>query len=338
MYVINDIITPQELTGYAREASADFDVNQFILSRWLPTETIDDLDYRFERGGGGLVEAAVFRGYDTPTPFGARPGTVRVSGSLPPISRQLRLSEYDRIRLRNGNNAERLRSQVFNDAENVTKQIMARMELARGEALYSGKVILNENGVQATVDFARNASLTATEGTVWSNVAAPIPTSLRAHYDTYISINGRAPGAILTSTSVKRNMQKNTALLNLVAGSAAGRVQLNDAELNGFLESEGLPPITTYDAQVSVGGVATRIIPVDRLLFLPAPGETLGATLSGITSEALEPEYGLQGGDEPGIVAGVYKSADPVAVFTKAAAIKLPVLGNADLTMSIDVQ
>jgi hypothetical protein len=337
MLITDDWITPQELTGYTREASADFDVNQFILSRWLPVQTVDDLAYRFERGGGGLVEAAVYRGYDTPTPFGARPGITRVYGELPPISRQLRLSEYDRIRLRAGDNTERIRSAIFNDAENLARQILARIELARGEALYSGKVILNENGVQATVDFQRNASLTVTAGTVWSNIAAPIPTDLRTWFDTYVAINGRPPGAILTSTSVKRNMQKNTAVINMIAGSAAGRVQVNDAELNGFLESEGLPPVQTYDAQVSVGGVATRVIPVDRLLFLPAPGETLGATLSGVTSEAMEPEYGLEG-EEAGIVAGVYKSVAPIAIYTLAAALKLPILGNADLTMSADVQ
>lgn len=337
MYIIDDYITPQELTGYSRAASADFDVNEFILTRWLPTQPIDDLAYRFERGGGGLVEAAVFRGYDTPTPFGARQGITRVSGELPPISRQLRLSEYDRIRLRAGNNTDRLRNAIFNDADNLVRQISARMELARGEALYTGKVILNENGVQATVDFGRAAGHTVTAGTVWSNIAAPITTELRTWFDTYVATNGRPPGAILTSTSVKRNMQKNTSIINAIAGSAAGRVMVNDAELNGYLESEGLPPVQTYDAQVSVGGVATRVIPADRLLFLPAPGEQLGATLSGITSEALEPEYGLEG-DEAGIVAGTYKSVDPVAIFTKAAALKLPILGNADLTFAADVQ
>jgi hypothetical protein len=336
VYVINDYITPAELTGYTRAALADFDVNQFTLSRWLPTQTIDDLDYRFDQGGAGLVDAAVFRNYDTPTPFGARPGIKRITGELPPISRQLRLSEYDRLRLRSAS-ADRIRNAIFNDAENLARAIAARFELARGEALYRGSLILNENGVVATVDYGRAAGHTVTAGTVWSNIAANIPSDLRSWYDTYIATNGIAPGAILTSTAVKRNMQRNTAVINAVAGSTAGRTQVTDAELTGWLQSEGLPAVETYDVQVNVNKVATRVIPVDRLLFLPAPGTALGATLHGVSSEALEPEYGLVG-DEPGIVAGSYKSPDPVAVFTKASSIGLPVLGMPDLTFAADVQ
>jgi hypothetical protein len=37
-------------------------------------------------------------------------------------------------------------------------------------------------------------------------------------------------------------------------------------------------------------------------------------------------------------VAGSYKSPDPVAVFTKASSIGLPVLGMPDLTFAADVQ
>ena len=65
-------------------------------------------------------------------------------------------------------------------------------------------------------------------------------------------------------------------------------------------------------------------------------GGDLGATLYGTTAESMEPGYNLAG-DEPGVVAGAYKSADPVAVWTKAAAIGLPVLANPDLTFGVKV-
>ena len=53
-----DQIDPAQLTGYAREALADREQNAFTLSRWLPSRQVDDLLYRFTRGGTGLVEAA----------------------------------------------------------------------------------------------------------------------------------------------------------------------------------------------------------------------------------------------------------------------------------------
>jgi hypothetical protein len=51
----------------------------------------------------------------------------------------------------------------------------------------------------------------------------------------------------------------------------------------------------------------------------------------------MEPEYGLQAGEQPGIVAGSYSTKDPVALWTKAAAIGLPVLANPNLSFTADV-
>src|SRR5688500_3455085 len=100
MLLSNEYIDPAELTGYVRAALADLEQNRFTLSRHLPTVAVDDLEYRFTRGGQGLTEAATIRAYDAESPIGARPGTSRVSGELPPISRKIRLGEYDRLRSR----------------------------------------------------------------------------------------------------------------------------------------------------------------------------------------------------------------------------------------------
>jgi hypothetical protein len=53
--------------------------------------------------------------------------------------------------------------------------------------------------------------------------------------------------------------------------------------------------------------------------------------LWGTTAEAGQAAYGLAG-NEPGIVAGTLETFDPVALWTKAAAIALPVVVNPNLT------
>src|SRR5829696_6172389 len=100
MLLIRDYFQPAELTGYARAALADIPANQPTLARWLPYRMIDDLVYRFTRGGEGLTEAATYRSWDTESPIGNRAGMTRVQGELPPISRKLRQDEYTRLRLR----------------------------------------------------------------------------------------------------------------------------------------------------------------------------------------------------------------------------------------------
>lgn len=342
MLLTQDYITPAELTGYVRAALADMERNQFTLSRWLPRRPVDDLLYRFVRGGEGLTEAATVRSYDAEAPIGARPGLTRITGELPPISRKVRLSEYDRLRLRRDDQG--IRTAILSDAERMARAVAARLEMFRGEALYRGQLVISENGVVATVDFGRAAGHTVSPGTVWSTVATATPLAdLISWRDTYIATNGVAPGAILTSTTVLGYLLRNAEIRAIAATTAGTPSIVSQATVNAVFAAYGLPPIYIYDAQVKVAGSATRIIPADRLIMLPEPGSPdnpdgndLGATLLGTTAESLEPEYGLAG-EEPGIVAGSYSTKDPVAVWTKAAAIGLPVLANPDLTLAADV-
>lgn len=340
MFLNTDYIEPAELTGYGREALYNLDVNEFTLSQFLPSQPVDDIDYRFTLGGEGLAEAATFRNYDTPSRFGARPGATRVSGELPPISRQIKLGEYDRLKLRQASD-DAIVNAIFDDADRMVRAVAARMELARGEALVTGKVSIAEGGVVATADYGRNAGNTVTAGTAWTTIAtAPALTNLIAWADTYeTNSGGKRAEVLLTSRRVLRLMTRNTEIINAVKGSASGATRVSRAELNDLLESEGLPMVETYDAQVSVNKVATRVIADDKVLLLPGRGEGngLGATLWGTTSESLEPEYGLADEERAGVVVGVYKQPNPVAHFTNAAGIGLPVLANPDLTFVADV-
>lgn len=335
MYLNSDYIDPATLTGYARASLADQEANQFTLSQWLPSRDVDDLEYRFTRGGEGLIEAATFRAYDAESPIGARAGFTRVSGELPPISRKIRLGEYDRLRQRKLE-AE-ISNALYSDSERMVRSIAARLELARGDALVNGQVTISENGVIATVTFGRSGSHSVTTSTSWATVAsATVIQDLVSWCATYRTTNGVDPGVILISTQTLGYMLRNAELRTL-AGSLSGTPALvSQEQVRAVFAAHGLPPFRVYDAQVKVSGSATRVIAADKVLLLPADGSQLGATLLGTTAESMEPGYGLTG-DEAGIVAGVYKDDDPVALWTKAAAIGLPVLVNPDLTFVADV-
>ncbi|UKD55148.1 major capsid protein [Amycolatopsis sp. FU40] len=338
MLINTDYITPVELTGYVRAAFADLQVNQFTLSQYLPNQLVDDLDFRLSRGGAGLVEAGEFRTYDAESPIGSRPGIARISGELPPLSRKIRQGEYDRLRQRKLNDA--IRQAILNDALSMTRALSARMELARGDALVNGSVTINENGLNGfVVDFGRKASHSVTAATLWSNTASATPvTDMMSWRDTYVATNGTEPGIAVTSRRVIAYLMQNAQFRNLVFPGANQPSLVTQQMLQDALAAFGLPPIRVYDAQVSVNKTAQRVIPDDRFLFLPPDsGDTqLGRTMWGTTAESLEAEFGLSG-NEPGMVAGVYTEKDPVALWTKAAAIGLPVLANPDLSFVADV-
>lgn len=339
MQLITEYATPAELTGYAREALRFREENTLNLNRWLPNETINDLTFRFNRGGGGLTEAANFRAFDAESDIATRSGGARVSGELPPISRKMPVGEYEQIRMRNVDtqNAE-IRDAMESDSVKLVSQIAARLELARGQALFSGAVTLNENGVQASVDFGRSAAHSVTAGTAWTSTeTATAYDDLQAWLEVYNDTNGGLPAYTLVSRKVYNLLRKNKQIRELAfAGSATAPSVLTREGLNAVLGQYDIPPIEIYDAKVSVGGTATRVTPEDKLLFLPEQGDAAGKTLWGVPVEANDPRYGLQG-DAAGIAVGGYKSEDPQTVWTRATAIALPILANPDLTFVADV-
>lgn len=339
-----EFIRPTELTGVIREALADQQVNRFTLSRWLPNVEIDDIAFDFIRGGGGLAEASVYRSWDAESKIGRREGVEKVMGELPPISEKIPLNEYDRLRLRKVDRDEVLPF-IARDTERLARNIGARFELARGQALVNAQVPVAE--LQQTVSFGRSGAHSVVAATLWSDHANATPiTDLESWTQTYIDTNGMAPAVALMSRQIVQNMRMCEEVVRQVFPLApAGTAPMVSVDqLRAVLESMGLPPIELYDAQVKVDGVSTRITPANALVLLPEPGPTdataptdLGATLLGTTAEALEPEYELVPGEQAGIVAGAWKTKDPIRLWTHAAAIGLPILREPNLTFKAQV-
>lgn len=339
MQLITEYATPAELTGYAREALRDREENTLNLNRWLPNDTVNDLSYRFTRGGGGLIEAAVFRAYDAESDIGTRSGGARVSGELPPISRKMPVGEYEQIRMRNVDtqNAE-IRDAMEADSVKLVNAVAARIELARGDALFNGSVTIAENNVQASVNFGRTSAHSVTATTLWSDTEnAKAYDDLQAWLEVYNTTNGALPEYTLMSRKIYNALRKNKQIRELAfAGSASAPGVLTRDGLNAVLGQYDIPPVEIYDAKVSVAGTATRVTPEDKICFLPAQGDAAGKTLWGVPVEANDPRYGLAG-DAAGVAVGGYKSEDPQTVWTRATAIALPVLAAPDLTFVADV-
>ncbi|MFF2189245.1 major capsid protein [Streptomyces sp. NBC_01725] len=339
-----EFIEPTQLTGLIREALAQQQVNRFRLARWLPNVEVDDIVFEFVKGGGGLAETASYRSWDTESKIGRREGIGKVMGELPPISEKIPLNEYDRLRLRKLTRDDALPF-IARDANRIATNIAARFEVGRGSALVNGTVPVPE--LKTTVDFGRTASHSVVAAVLWTVYATAKPlTDLQSWVQTYEDTNGETPAVILMPKAVLQHMMQCDQVIRQVYPLApAGTAPMATVDqVNGVLASMGLPPIELYDARVKVDGVATRITPGNAIALLPEPGEAnaaaptdLGATLLGTTAEALEEDYGLQASEQPGIVAGTWKTKDPVRLWTHAAAVGIPVLREPNLTLKAQV-
>lgn len=343
MALVLDLVDPQDLQGYTREIQLEEERNRFVLAGVLPNVNIDEIEYRVTRGNMRDADAASVRAWDTESPIGSRQGLERIMGELPPISKKMRLGEEERLRkraLERGNN-QGLIDALYDDAAQLARSVVARIEMFRGEALFNASISINENGVIQTVDFGRKAGHTVTAGTLWSNTGAATPVAnLRSWIQTYIDSNGVAPAYILTSTAVISNLLLNAEIRSLAATAAGTPGIVTIDTVNAVFTAFGIPPLVAYDVSTRVAGSSTRITPVNKIVLMPPAGEPLGSTFFATTAEALEltEARAINQDQAPGMVATIHKMDDPVSTWTKVAAISLPVLVNPDLTFTATVQ
>jgi hypothetical protein len=343
-----EYIEPEELTAVIRASLAEQQVNRFTLGRWLPNVAIDDITFRFNKGGtGGLAEASVYRSWDTESRIGRREGVAQVMGELPPISEKIPLNEYDALRIRSLDTADPMRRAIARDAYRLATNIAARFELGKGEALANAQFTINENNLQlAPVQFGRKPEHSVVAATLWSDHANARPLDdLEAWTLVYVNTNGTRPDRALMPRTVLAHMRQCDQVVRQVyplapAGSAP---MVSVEQLNTVLSSLDLPAIELNDAQVSVDGTPTRVMPADALVFVPAPGPTdaaqpsdLGGFLLGTTAESLEPEYSSVA-ERAGVVAATWKTKDPVRLWTHAAAVGMPVVREPNLTLKAKV-
>ena len=221
--------------------------------------------------------------------------------------------------------------EVYNDIENLVQSIRARIERMRMEVTATGKVTLNENGLNATIDY----------GVPDENKIANVNWSLESANPIQDMINWRnqldsAPGRILTSTTILSKILSHKTVVNALFGKDTSRIA-SVGELNNYLNQLKLPSIYTYDEKYrkekanGQGYDKLRYFPENAFVMMPS--EQLGETLYGPTAEEIrlsgDPTVNIKTIGK--IIAMVYdETKDPVGTWEKAVATAIPSLNCAD--------
>jgi hypothetical protein len=310
MALWTDIIDPATLTGYARASLADYERSRGSLTPWLPNRPVSDIVARFVKGSTGLVDVASFRAYDAEPEIGKAPSGQRVTLELPALGQNIPVSEYNQLRARNGQLGDAsILAGIQQTTDVVVRAVSDAMERLRGTVLQTGVATIT--GFAAD-DFGRSGTHAVTAGTLWSTVTADALGDLQTWTDTYRATNGVTPGSILMSTRVLRAMAKLNQFATQLSNGQARPATM--ADVQGTIDAAGLPPIFLYDRSVSIAGTPTKVLTDNRLFLLPAAvgpddwmGTELGASFWGQTLTSTDPDFGLEGDDMPGLVAGVFR-------------------------------
>lgn len=342
--VFDGPVTPDALTTFVRRvpSPANFVLNQLLPDRYFDRNTIDFAELtRTNR-------TARFRAYDGRLHVSERDVSTSKQVKLPPLSTSVSTGELERLQLEfartQGTNQAAIVNAIYDDATNLTGEVIARMEQARGDVLVDGKFTLTgEGGLFLEADFGVPAGNLVAPGTLWSTTAtATVLSDMITWTDAYTALNGFRPGGYVTSTRVARFMQRNTEMINAIAGSAAGRSRVTATQLADQLDAETLPPLLfTYESKVDVDGVTTAVIPDDRIIFVPPTPSDLGYTAWGLSATALElvnaAVVDMSFEEAPGIVGVVEKIGPPYRESVFVDAVGMPVLAQPKLLMVADV-
>lgn len=333
MALWTDLITPAEATGYVRAALSDLEINNTSLARWLPNVEVSDISVRFVKGQAGFIQEAEFRAYDAEPSLAGSASGQRVTLELPALGQNRPVSEYDQLRLRNASD-EVIRESILKEIKNAARAVADRIERLRGTVLNTGKATISQGNFSTDDDFGRSGTHSVTAAALWSDATVSRLADLSAWSDIYEASNGgTAPGSLLMSRRAFRALASGKEFATLLANGAT-RPGL-ESDVRGLLTSAGLPELFVYDRSTSSG----RVLPDDKLLFLPAPVDPLsgqsemGSTFWGQTLTSMDSSYAIEASEQPGVVVGAYKNEKPPMIAEVVSdAIALPVLANANLS------
>ncbi|WP_330283566.1 major capsid protein [Streptomyces sp. NBC_00588] len=332
-------VSVMDLTAFARAIPSPKD---FLLTQTIfPTVEMREVKWR-TKDSGRYVNVAKYRAFNASVPFATREAwqTSR-EGALPALGQKLVVSEQEQILLEasHGSDQDRLIELLYDDVERHVEAIRSRLELAAGDVLVDGRFTLEqENGLTLEVDWNVPAENMPVARIPWSDPASdPIADELRwiQHLD---DIGAPEPEMVITSRKAFSYLAANNAYRAAYYGSVnpstTPTATLTPQQINVVRGNYSLPPIQFYKAQVRVDGKPRKVLPEDLWILVPPEREKWAQTLYGVTAEALvlsrgtNPEIIRE--DAPGLIITRGVQDDPVQIWTKGAAVGMPVMHTPD--------
>lgn len=332
-------VAPDALTEFVRQVPqpSNMILDQFLPNRYFTTNRLDVATLT-RRG-----RTARFRAFDAAVHTSQRDIATIKTVKLPPLSDSISVGELERLQLEfartGGTNMQALVNAVYDDATNLTQNVLRRMEQARGDVILDGKFTLaGEGGLMLEADYGVPAANFVTAAILWSDTANANPLADLYSWTYSYNVttgNGYDPGGMIISRQILNYLLANTAIRTATGTILGVNSLLNRSQLDQALDARGVPPIlAVYDTQVDVDGTFTRVLPANKVIFVPPnPAENLGYTAWGVSATALElaaaDASDVTFEDAPGIVGVIDKDvAPPYRQITYVDSVGMPVIAN----------
>lgn len=342
MRLISDIIDNRQLLDF----SQNFGVQRtYMGSALFPDRKTEYIEQEYTRlcENGNLPLIAKVHALDTEAHIGNRIPFEKVTVEELLIKEKINLTERMR-RITRGlsMDMDAARRYIFDDVARMAETVVTRAELAKMDALSKGKYVISENGLNIEIDYKVPESNFVKSD--WSDQDADILGDVRKWRMAAME-KGVAPTLAVTTENVLFNIMRNNHVQRAIFGNAGVGTLPTVDQINALFASQfgGLRIATNEDkyATLAEGGaklVQNRFFPENKFVMFAAVNGAIGTGLWGVT-----PEEDAQGGAFDSkrqvqyVTCTTWDDKDPVATWTKASGLFVPVMPNVYGHMIADV-
>ena len=295
----------------------------FMGQKLFPAIKTDDLDVSIAQlvEGGNVPVMAQIHAFDSEARIGERPNFEVKDYTKLLIKEKLNQTERIAQFLKYAPD-NKVKQFVFDDAANLISRVLTRAEVATMEVLGTGKATYRENNVVLDVNYGvKTANFTETWSSADADILGEIETAIAER-----ASRGYTTERAITSSKVISYMLKNNAIKGYWANKAE---PLTQSRLISWIRDNYGVELVVNDATYKTAlsdTTAKRFYPENAITFL-STRTAVGQGMFGYTPEELAlPETS----EKNFVTVTQWYTEDPVAVWTKASALYVPVLKDSN--------
>ncbi len=304
----------------------------YLGDRIFPDQKTENLVAEYLRlaAGAAVPVMATVHALDTEAEIGSRP--VFDKAQVEKLFIKRKINQTERIQLLTEHGVYRddaIVRYVFDDMRLMADAVKVRTEVAKMEVLATGKMSIDENRLKFSIDYGVPTENVGYELDLGPD--ADVIGQIQAIADAAAD-NGETLTELVTSKKIIRKLAANKGIQTLIFGAIGQGTYVSNDRLQAlFNQLFGITTITTNDLRYKVQRASgaeemKRFFPDDKLSFIASGGGRFGTGLWGVTPE--EADYGQYSEKSANqfITITQWATPDPVAVWTKASGMFIPVL------------
>lgn len=330
MVSIYDLVTAENIAGYYSAAQEGVDLT--IGERFFPARKQLGLALKHIKAAGGKNVALKPSAFNVEATLRDRISVDLDSKKMPFFKEAMNIDEEDRQELNimlstnNQQYIDAVATNIYDDQATLVRAAKTQLEIMRMQVLATGKVLIDDNGVDKEFDYGVSDNNKGEAEIAWSEASAD-PLDDIDNAILKLKQRGVVPGAIVMNSNTFAQIKNNENTSKAINGTSGKRV--TNRRLKEFLQDEyGLVVVEQSGVYENSKGETHPLYPDGHVTLAPNTGQGIGRTVFGTTPEESDL---MNAGSlanvrivEEGIAVTTSKEVDPVNVLTKVSMIALP--------------